>query len=91
MMINHLKNAIFINHSREYNVPLLQQMLPMLTQDLALTEWFGGFGNANTWSASQTLIANPLTAGPKKRKCMPLTEGPSEKKQKVDLKGKRKA
>ena len=91
MMINRSKNAIFINHSRQYNVPLLRRMLPVLTQDLASTEWFGGFSNADTWSASQTPIANPPTAGPKKRIGMSSTEGPSEKKQKVDLKWKRKA
>jgi hypothetical protein len=66
-------------------------MLPVLIQDSALMKWFGGIDNANAWSTSQTQIENPLTVGPKKRKAMLSTAGPSEKKQKVDLKGKRKA
>jgi len=91
MMINHSRNVIFMNHSRTYNVPSLRRMLPVLTQDPASTEWFGGFADADAWSASHTLIANPPTAGPKKRKAMPSTGVPPEKKQKVDLKGKGKA
>ena len=87
MMINRSKNAIFMNHSRTYNVPFLRRMLPVLTQDSASTEWFGGFASADAWSASYTPTANPPTAGPKKRKAMPSTGGPPEKKQK----GKRKA
>jgi hypothetical protein len=42
MMINRSKNAMFDNHSRKYGVPSLRQMLPVLTEDPAATEWFGG-------------------------------------------------
>ena len=91
VMINRSKNAIFLNHSRPHTIPLVRQMLPVLTDDLASTKWFGGFTNAYAWSASQALIANHPTAGPKKRKATPSTEGPSQKRQKVDLKGKTKS
>ena len=41
-MINHSKNAMFEHHSRPYCVDSLRRMLPVLTEDSASTEWFGG-------------------------------------------------
>ncbi|KAF8512928.1 hypothetical protein BU17DRAFT_95797 [Hysterangium stoloniferum] len=43
-MINRSKDALFINHSRDYGVPALRQMLPVLTGHQAATKWFGGCG-----------------------------------------------
>ena len=40
-MINQSKNAVFSYHPREYGVPLLRRMLPVLTNDLESMEWFG--------------------------------------------------
>jgi len=40
-----LKNALFNQHSRQYAVPLLWQMLPVLTTDPDATTWFGRIGN----------------------------------------------
>jgi hypothetical protein len=42
VMIDHSKNAVFKNHSRDYGVPSLRRMLPVFTEDPASTEWFGG-------------------------------------------------
>jgi len=50
-MIGHSINAVFNNHSREYGVPTLRRMLPLLTKDPASTEWFGGFEEVKTWNA----------------------------------------
>jgi hypothetical protein len=51
-MINQSKNAVFAHHSRDYGIPSLRRMLPVLTKDPASTEWFGGFDQANTWAGS---------------------------------------
>ena len=40
-MINQSKNVVFSYHPREYGVPLLRRMLPVLTNDLESMEWFG--------------------------------------------------
>ena len=41
-MIDQSKNtAVFSYHPREYGVPLLRRMLPVLTNDLESMEWFG--------------------------------------------------
>jgi hypothetical protein len=50
-MINQSKNAVFIDHTRDYGVPTLRRTLPVLTKDPASTEWLGGFDRANTWNA----------------------------------------
>jgi hypothetical protein len=50
-MINQSKNAVFNYHPRDYGIPLLRRMLPVLTNDPEPTEWFGGLDRANTWNA----------------------------------------
>lgn len=45
-MMNHSKNAIFDNHSRQYGVDSLRRMLPVLSGDPASREWFTVAGNA---------------------------------------------
>ena len=39
------KNALFNQHCRQYTVPSLRQMLPVLTTDPDATAWFGGIKN----------------------------------------------
>jgi hypothetical protein len=51
MMINQSKNAVFNDHTRDYGVPSLRRMLPVLTKDPASTEWFGGCDGAKAWNA----------------------------------------
>jgi len=91
MMINRSKTAIFMNHPRPDNIPLLRRMLPVFTRYSASTEGFGGCANADAWSASQNLIANSPPAVPEKRKAQPSAAGSSKKKPRVEeLKGKGK-
>jgi hypothetical protein len=52
-MINRSKNAVFSNHSRKYGIAGVRRMLPVLTDDLASTEWFGGFVQADKWNAER--------------------------------------
>ena len=75
MMINCSKNAVFHNHPRPHGVPLLRRMLPVLTQDLDSTVWFGGIDNAEAHSAGSAADL----AGPAKRKAGPSTAGPVKK------------
>ena len=49
-MINRSKNAIFANHSRDYGINSVRQMLPLLTQHPASVQWFEA--------------SNQVTAGP---------------------------
>jgi hypothetical protein len=39
------KNALFNQHFRQYTLPSLRQMLPVLTTDPDATAWFGGIKN----------------------------------------------
>lgn len=41
-LINRSKKVLFENHSRKYGVPSVRRMLPVLSDDPASTEWFGG-------------------------------------------------
>jgi hypothetical protein len=50
-MIDHSKNAVFKNHSRDYGIPSLRRMLPVFTEDPASTEWFGGVDRADARNA----------------------------------------
>ncbi len=50
-MVNRSKNAVFNNHTRDYGIPSLRRMLPVLTEDPASTEWFGGLDQADAWNA----------------------------------------
>jgi len=50
-MIDHSKNAVFKNHSRDYGVPSLRRMLPVFTDNPVSTEWFGGVDRADAWNA----------------------------------------
>jgi hypothetical protein len=78
---------VFDNHIRDYGVPMLRQMLPVLTEDSDSTKWFGGFDEADTWSAGSGKQKDP-TPGPST--VDPSITGPV-KKQKLDSKGKGKA
>ena len=49
-MIDHSKNAVFKKHSQGYGIPSLRHMLPVLTEDPASTEWFGGVDQADKWT-----------------------------------------
>ena len=48
-MIDCSKNAVFVHHSRDYGIPSLRKMLPVMTEDPAATEWFGGLDGVNDW------------------------------------------
>jgi hypothetical protein len=61
-MINGPPNALFEQHARQYAVPLLRQMLPVLAGDSDSTAWFGGLSNAEAWNASHS-TAGSSTAG----------------------------
>jgi hypothetical protein len=53
-MIDYSENAVFKNHSRDYGIPMLQRMQPVLTESPASTEWFGGSAKADAWDARAT-------------------------------------
>ncbi|KAK2464672.1 hypothetical protein APHAL10511_003248 [Amanita phalloides] len=44
-MINHSKNSVFTNHTRDYGVDSVRQLLPVLGKEQAATRWFGGCPN----------------------------------------------
>ena len=44
-MIGKSNDAVFYNHTRDYGVPLLRQMLPVLTKDADSTKWFCGLNS----------------------------------------------
>jgi hypothetical protein len=60
-IIDHSKNAVFDDHCRDYGVPMLQRMQPVLTESPASTEWFGGSAKADHGMPEGT--AGPSTAG----------------------------
>lgn len=45
-MIDGSKNALFKNHPRNYGLPILRRMLPVLQGDPDATAWFGGLESA---------------------------------------------
>lgn len=49
-LINRSKNALFENHPRKYGVPSVRRMLPVLSDEPACTEWFGGYKQAEAWN-----------------------------------------
>ncbi|KAK2464678.1 hypothetical protein APHAL10511_003254 [Amanita phalloides] len=44
-MINRSKNSVFTNHTRDYGVDSVRQLLPVLGKEQAATRWFGGCPN----------------------------------------------
>jgi len=58
-MINHSKNAIFANHSREYGVASVRQMLPLLSRHPASKEWFQGSNQDAAGPSSSPVSPSP--------------------------------
>jgi hypothetical protein len=47
-MINGSKNYLFNNHTRDYSLHLVHQMMPVLSGEPASTAWFHGFEGGGT-------------------------------------------
>jgi len=58
-MINHSKNAIFANHSREYGVASVWRMLPLLSRHPASKEWFQGSNQDAAGPSSSPVSPSP--------------------------------
>ena len=49
-MISHSKNAIFNNHSRDYGMSGLRQMLPVATKHSDATQWIHEYEKLHEWN-----------------------------------------
>jgi hypothetical protein len=52
-MIDGSKNYLFNHHPRQFGLPVLRQMLPVLIGHSDATAWFGGLGNGDMPSCSK--------------------------------------
>lgn len=54
-MISHSKNAVFNNHSRDYGMSGLRQMLPVVTKHPDATRWVHEYEKLHNWNANHSL------------------------------------
>lgn len=59
-MIDSSKNSLFNHHPRAYGLPLVRQMLPLLTGHPAATSWFGGLKESQE---PLQVVAGPSSKG----------------------------
>jgi hypothetical protein len=59
-MINGSKNYLFNNHSREYALHLVHQMMPVLSSEPAATAWFDGSEGGETEGKA---VVMPVSTG----------------------------
>jgi hypothetical protein len=68
-MISSPKNDLFNRHApgRQFALPSLGQVLPVLTGDSNSTAWFGGHNNVEAWDDGPSTVGS-ATSGPSGRK-----------------------